>query len=602
MAVTAYPGRFAGTRGPASGFVQLSFDELGEPLRETTFVVVDLETTGGSAAQCEITEIGAVKIRGGEVLGEFATLVDPGCAIPPYISILTGITDAMVVAAPHIDAVLPGFLEFVHGSVLVAHNAPFDLGFLKAACRRTETRWPDFRSVDTAVLARRVLSRDEVANCKLGTLAAALGATTTPNHRALDDARATVDVLHALIERLGGLGVHSLDELVTFTRLVSPAQRRKRYLAEPLPHSPGVYIFRDQKGRPLYVGKSRDIRRRVRSYFVSSEPRSRMAEMVALAGRIDPVVCAHSLESDVRELRLIAAHKPRYNRRSRFPERASWVKLTVEPFPRLSLVRKVRDDGAGYLGPFGSRRSAEQAIEAVLGAIPLRQCGGRLPLIPTGRSCALGEMGRCGAPCIGGESPREYAVHADAFRAALAGDARPLAQPVLDRIEALSAAGRYEDAAVVRDRLAALIRAMVRLQRLSGLTRIERLVAAQPDGDGGWNLAVISRGRLVAAGSAPRGVAPRPCIDALVATCETVLPEPGPLPAATSEETESILRWLDQPGTRLVDTTDAWASPANGAGKLTRWLALVDAGRDAANPFADRRRLRLESRPARVSA
>ena len=122
--------------------VQASFDELGTPLREVTFVVVDLETTGGSPQACEITEIGAVKVRGGEVLGEFQTLVDPGVPIPPFISVLTGITDAMVAGAPRLGAALPGLPRVRRrhgGTVLVAHNAPFDMGFLKAACARTGT-------------------------------------------------------------------------------------------------------------------------------------------------------------------------------------------------------------------------------------------------------------------------------------------------------------------------------------------------------------------------------------------------------------------------------------------------------------------------------
>ena len=153
---------------PTRGGGQHSFDELGEPLREITFVVVDLETTGGSAQTEAITEIGAVKVRGGEVLGEFATLVDPGRCIPPQITMLTGITDAMVVRAPQIGAVLPAFLEFIRGTVLVAHNAGFDIGFLKAACRRLDLPWPKPAVVDTVHLARSVLSRDEAPSVRLG--------------------------------------------------------------------------------------------------------------------------------------------------------------------------------------------------------------------------------------------------------------------------------------------------------------------------------------------------------------------------------------------------------------------------------------------------
>ena len=131
-------------------YLQATIDDIGTPLAEVTFVVVDLETTGGSPNDGAITEIGAVKVRGGQVLGEFQTLVDPGREIPPYISELTGITSMMVAAAPRIDSVLPAFLEFARGTVLVAHNAPFDLGFLRAACAETGTPWPAFASVDTA--------------------------------------------------------------------------------------------------------------------------------------------------------------------------------------------------------------------------------------------------------------------------------------------------------------------------------------------------------------------------------------------------------------------------------------------------------------------
>ena len=179
-----------------------SLDDLA--LHDVTFCVVDLETTGGSAAAgAMITEIGAVKVRGGEVLGEFHTLVDPEIGIPPFITVLTGIDDVLVYGAPTIDSVLPSFLEFSAGAVLVAHNAPFDLGFLRHFADQLGYDWPECESVDTVTLARRTLTTDDTPNCKLATLARALGATTTPVHRALDDARATVDVLHSLLERLG---------------------------------------------------------------------------------------------------------------------------------------------------------------------------------------------------------------------------------------------------------------------------------------------------------------------------------------------------------------------------------------------------------------
>ena len=191
-------------------------------LSETTFIVVDLETTGGSPfAGAVITEIGAVKVRGGVVRGEFKTFVNPLAPIPDFITELTGITDEMVRLSPIIDEVFPAFMEFCgHESeaVLVAHNAPFDIGFLKAAAKELEHPWPKYEVLDTARLARQLLTRDEVINCKLGTLAQFFNTEVTPTHRALDDAQTTTEVMHRLFERLAGFGVESFDELVKFSR------------------------------------------------------------------------------------------------------------------------------------------------------------------------------------------------------------------------------------------------------------------------------------------------------------------------------------------------------------------------------------------------
>jgi len=195
-------------------------------LAETTFAVLDLETSGGSPRLgAGITEIGVVKVKGGEVLGTFQSFVDPGHSLPVFITQLTGISDEMLISAPFIDEILPTLFEFLgsaEDTVVVAHNSPFDLSFLKAASKTHEIEWPDYLTVDTARLARAVLDRDEVINCKLSTLAEFFGASTSPNHRALDDALATVDVLHGLIERLAGFDVHSFEQLRNF-----PSRKKK---------------------------------------------------------------------------------------------------------------------------------------------------------------------------------------------------------------------------------------------------------------------------------------------------------------------------------------------------------------------------------------
>ena len=595
----ASPPATSAPLGPGPVAVQQTFDELGTPLRDVIFVVVDLETTGGSAAGSSITEIGAVKVRHGEVLGEFQTLVRPSEPVPPFISVLTGITNAMVADAPRIGDTLPAFLEFARGAVLVAHNAPFDVGFLRHNCTELGLGWPRFDVLDTAKLARRVLTRDDAPNCKLSSLARLFRATTTPNHRALSDARATVDVLHGLIERLGNLGVHTLEELQTFSSRVSAAQRRKRHLAEQLSCAPGVYLFRDGLGRVLYVGTSKDLRARVRSYFTASETRSRMGEMVGLAESVEGIVCATALEAEIRELRLIAEHKPRYNRRSKFPERVSWVKVTVEPWPRLSLVRQVLDDDAAYLGPFRSRAQAEAAMAALHESFPVRQCSDRLPKHPQRSPCALAEMGRCLSPCDGTVSEGDYLATVDSLRHSLHASPAEVTAATRRRMTMLAADERFEEATAHRNRMTSFVRAAARTQRLRSITSCAEIVAARRGDDGRWAVHVVRYGRLAAAAVIPPGVDARDWVDTLRRGADTVVPGPGPAPAATAEESEKLLRWLELPGVRLVHIDGAWTCPVNGAESERELVDAIETSRQSLTPFDQPRHVATLSRPAR---
>ncbi|GAA4095363.1 DEDD exonuclease domain-containing protein [Nocardioides kongjuensis] len=558
---------------------QRSFDELGRPLHDVTFCVVDLETTGGSVADGDmITEIGAVKVRGGEVLGEFQTLVNPHTSIPAFIAVLTGITNGMVADAPPIGAALPAFLEFAAGSVLVAHNARFDVGFLRHFAREQDIAWPDFEVLDTVKLARHVVGRDEAPNHKLSSLARVFRAGTTPNHRALADARATVDVLHGLMERLGGLGVQTLEELQGYSSKVASAARRKRHLAEHLPHAPGVYLFRDDSARVLYIGTSRDLRRRVRSYFTASEKRTRIGEMVQIASSVSGVECATPLEASVRELRLIAEHKPPYNRRSRHPEKVTWLKLTREPWPRLSLVKRVLDDDADYLGPFSSRAAAESSLAALHEVFPIRQCNDRFGHRPQRTACVLAEMERCLAPCDGSVDPQTYAAVVRQLRDTLLTRPDDVVDLVHARMSALAEQERFEEAAHHRDRLADFVRAAARTQRLTALTGCPEVVAARREDDGRWAVHVVRHGRLAAAGVIPAGADAVAYVEGLRASAETVLPTIGPTPAATAEESERILRWLESPGVRLVEVVGEWACPVQGAGRHATTLLTTTVG------------------------
>ncbi len=307
---------------------QRSFDELGTPLHEVVFCVIDLETTGGNRNEDQITEVGAVKVQGGQCLGTFQTLVNPGRAIPPQITVLTGLSDVLVSAAPRIGAVLPSLIEFVGDAVIVGHNVGFDVGFLRAACERHGRPPLAGTVVDTVALARRLL-RDEVPNCRLGTLASRLRLDHQPSHRALDDALATTDLLHLLIERAAGLGVLGLDDLVALAKLAGHPQAAKLKMTADLPRTPGVYMFRGQRDEVLYVGKATNLRQRVRSYF-GSEDRRKIGPMLRETQSVTHLALPDALTAEVIESRLIASMLPRYNRAGTRVDKYCFVKLDIE--------------------------------------------------------------------------------------------------------------------------------------------------------------------------------------------------------------------------------------------------------------------------------
>ena len=531
---------------------QLSWSDLAgeEVLADVTFVVVDLETTGGPAGSASITEIGAVKVKGGEVLGEFATLVQPDAPIPAHIQTLTGITDAMVRDAPSVAGAVASFGEFARDAVLVAHNAPYDLGFLKAACARYELSWFPGRSLDTARLARVALHRGEVRNCKLATLANHFRSPVAPVHRALSDARATTHVLHCLLERVGSMGVRTWPDLRSFVSRVSTQQRTKRHLADGLPSGPGVYTFVDARGVALYIGTSRNVRTRVRSYFTAAETRARMSEMISIATRVDVIPCATALEASVRELRAIAQSQPRYNRRSRRAGTTWWLRLSQEPAPRLVSMRSLGDViPQDAFGPFSSRGLARQVAETIADATGLRTCTGSLPVRPAHATpqCLRGHLGQCPAPCSQQHDVDGY-LHAVAeTRAVLSGDVRGVVDRARKRMAQLAGCERFEEAADLRDQMVELCAASERHHRIQSLIHAGRIVAATSDQAGGWDIHVIDAGRLVAATHAPAGGDARGAARAAMLTAEEHRAGDGVL-----AEAATVAAWLETPGVRLI--------------------------------------------------
>ena len=536
-------------RSPRPASMQASFDDLGTPLSDVTFCVIDFETTGSNTADSSITEIGAVKLSGGECLGTLQTLVNPGRAIPPTITVLTGITEAMVVRAPRIETVLGTLVDFIGDAVIVAHNARFDMAFLQDALRRDGRPPATNTVVDTVPLARRLL-RDEVPNCKLGTLARHFRFQHTPTHRALDDALATGDLLHVLLDRARALGVTGLDDLRTLPKMANHAQAAKLRLTDRLPREPGVYLFREPSGKVLYVGKATNLRSRVRSYF-STDDRRKIGPMLREMGRIDFKRTSSPLEAAVLEIRLIHHLEPHYNREGTRWRKSVYVKLSAERFPRLTVVKQARDDGGTYLGPIGSRANAALVVEAIETVVPLRRCTATKP---TSRGpCIPAQLGVALCLCDRSMTPEDYAPTAALARRCLTTDPGVVIDALTDRMRDLAAEERFEEAAATRDRLTAYTDALQR-QRLLDRQRSTTLLEIE---DAVGNRFEFRRGQLVrhwapvADGDATRldGMDPGRAIEAQ--PTDPGPPEAGPLDAELTDELLLMARWLDRNAGRI---------------------------------------------------
>ena len=558
---------------------QASFDDLGQLLSATTFVVIDLETTGGSPGLNAITEIGAQKVRGGNVIGEFQTLINPGVPLPPFITVLTGITESMLLPAPKIDEVFPQLLEFLGSdseTVIVAHNSQFDLGFLKAAAKQLGYNWPKFQVLDTVRIARHVLTKDEVRNFKLETLSQFFRTSTSPNHRALDDVRATVDVLHGLIERLGSFGIFTLEDLKEFSNRITKAQAAKKHLANNIPAAPGVYIFKDAKGAPLYVGTSKNLKSRVRTYFTAGETRKRIREMIAITECIDCIITPTALEAQVRELRLIQGAQPRYNRRSRFPERVAWLKLTDENFPRLSISKGAPKDPSGAIGPISGGAAIELAMAAVHEYLPLRQCKPKITdkSMKSASPCILFEINKCAAPCIGNQSLANYSEIVAKYKNLLEIDFRSVSEAANLKMAEYSLAENFEDAIEVRDRYSYLLRAASRIERLNSLAKLPLLIVAKPNGEH-WEFIAIKFGRLAASNVSNSTTSVASALSALEKIGENVGNE-GFLQQVNYEEVELILNYIESKGVRIVKVEGEFSYATFGPNSQSSKIANYD--------------------------
>ena len=452
--------------------MQLSLDDASPALSNVVFCVLDLETAGSSADVGGITEIGAVKYQGGEEIARFNTLVNPGCAIPSFIVMLTGITDIMVMNSPPIEDVLDDLVEFIGDSVIVAHNARFDMGFIQSSLERDGRPRLTNKVVDTVSLARRLV-RSEVPNCKLSTLAECLGLKHQPAHRAMNDVLATGDLLHYLIERAAAFGVFDIEDLVALPSIGSHPESRKLKMTEDLPRGPGVYLFLDLAGEVLYVGKATNVRARVRSYFSIGESRKKVGSLLKLVHSIQCIETPDPVTAEVFELRIIRRLRPRYNYAGTRSEKYCYVRFTTEEeWPRLVVTKTASSKGITR-GPIRTRGMARDVVDAIESVVPLRRCTvrmGRNYVAPTDAPvCSAARLGLAECPCSGSADASAYGAIVDTVARTLNGDAEEVVGLLTKRMNVHSQNQRFEEAAFVRDRIETLGKTLNRQAQANAL-------------------------------------------------------------------------------------------------------------------------------------
>lgn len=546
-----------------------------QPLASAEFLAVDVETNGRAGELCELTEVGAVLIGGGELHDRFESLVRVEQPLSRGIERFTGITQAMVDSAPEPTEVLEELAELARGRVLIAHNAGFDRGALRQAYERAAVDWPEPPFICTVRLATRLapLARQR----KLVPLAESLGIEPEGAHRALVDAETCARVFCALFPRLctHAATVGDALELVGSRRRAGrPAgvrvPREERPDLSKLPDDPGVYVFRDERGRPLYVGKSVSVRSRARSHFCAP------AGWTERAAVVDYKPTNSELGALVLENRLIKAWQPPGNKQLKRTD--GWLYLRCRfdiPYPVLELAEEPAPGHAVNIGPLRGKAAAEELVGQLESLFLLRHCGRRLPRRE--HASIYGQMGRCSSPCLGDLDPNAYRRKLDEALALFDGpdDASTLLLRHLEeRMQEASAERRYERAEVLRrrrERLAEL------LGRLGGVLRAthacSRLVLARhpvkPRLDAFW----IVGGRV-------RDWGPLPGIEELEERTRAVL-EAGErssstVPVDEVDEVRIVSSWL-----ATGDASELALEPAPGRAALSELVAVATARRRA---------------------
>ena len=423
------------------------------PTTETDFAVLDFETTGVSGKKNRVIEIGILHVKNLEIINSYQTFINPGLLVPYYITRITGITDADLYDAPYFEDVTSEVVDFIGDSVLVAHNLLFDFSFLKHEFIRADTFLPQMNSLCTLKLARKMYP--ELKSKSLGNLVKHFGIRHKDVHRALGDAMVTAKLLIKMITQLKeDQNITTLNELLAY-QTVTPIKSNLRIIKKKLsvdfanaPSNPGVYLFKDGKGKIIYIGKAKIIKKRVANYFSNTAAR-KAKQIVRKASSLEYIQTYSELSALILESELIKKHKPPMNTLlKKYPQQYFIRVKQTHDYPNLSSVSKIDFVGNDYFGPYSNRETSKNLIEIVNKTYQLRECSDKE--LKRGKKCYLLDIKRCVAPCIYKEND-DYERELTSAYTFLSGENQEAVNKLLNKMKSLSKEQKYEEAAEIRD-------------------------------------------------------------------------------------------------------------------------------------------------------
>ncbi len=581
-----------------------------QALAELPFVVVDLETTGGSALFDRVLEVAAIRVRNGAIEDRLECLVQPGMPIPPIVTRITGINASLVRDQPSFESVLPRLRRLMDGAVLVAHNVSFDGNFLSNAFARANMPW-DGERLCTLRLARRLIPG--LPSYRLDSLCAFLGFTFVQRHRAGPDAEATLDVLRHLLETALSRGVTTLSALLKLQQQPVSKKRHKGRVDEAqvasLPTTPGVYLLKDRHGQVVYVGKSVNVRQRVRTHLRPSgtargPAQPRLRRRLPHIADVEAIETKSELEALLLESKLVKRYLPEANSLLRDYHDYPFIKVDLaDPFPRLEATRERPGDGATYFGPFRRASVVSSAVVFLNEQLGLRQCTGRLK--PGQAACALLEMNKCLGPCVGAAPPAEYAQAVDSALGLLRGDSTAILERAAEKRDRLGDQLRFEEAAELRDRIRAVEQIVGVQQRLSAFADRNLVLVTSDRQPDRVRLLMVRGGRLVDEVSLPLRATPSHLRHLLTRTYSQER-----LPHVSKDELDDLLildSWLRNHREHVQEVSVDVEAPADSAPALRQAMLFAVAespGPEAAAPAPPRaaRRPRRGPEPGPVPA